>query len=246
MITPRQFDTYPDTLVDIAQAFEEEIITRICQELAIDRRLAGDLVGQGLTQQEITEWLSSFNDATQEEVEALYSRIYDQVVGDEQYLYDYFERDSILRDNITKRTLIRAQIAQTSNTFANLARTSGFVFNGVFTPTARVYQTAIDNALQSIYSGRDARLAVRDTIVRLCDSGLRTIDYESGRKDQIDVSVRRAVVSGMHSLSNNIVAIQIQELGANHVEVSAHTDARTGIGIADHKEWQGKVYTWDR
>lgn len=250
MITPRQFDTYPDSLVNIAQAFEEEIITRICQELAIDRRLLGDLVGQGLTQQEIAEWLSSFNDATLEEVERLYSRIYDQVVKDEHYLYDYFGRDSMLWDDVTKQTLIRAQIAQTSNTFNNLARTSGFVFKGVFTPTARVYQAAVDSALQSVYSGRDTRLAVRDTIVQLTNQGLTTVDYDANGRTihtQIDVAVRRNVVTGMHQISNSVVEIQLQELGVRHVQVSAHQDARNlGVGPMNHESWQGAVYVWNK
>lgn len=77
----------------------------------------------------------------------------------------------------------------------------------------------------------------------LAQSGLRSIDYASGRSMQLDTAVRLALRTGCHQLAGKIQDENIRQTGENLVYVSKHRGARnTGVGHANHEQWQGRVY----
>src|SRR5699024_5361569 len=87
--------------------------------------------------------------------------------------------------------------------------------------------------------------AIRYAVKQLADSGIRVATYESGHRDQIDVAVRRAVMSGVNQLCQRYSEQSMDYLETDLVEVSAHIGARnTGVGSANHESWQGGIYRW--
>lgn len=72
----------------------------------------------------------------------------------------------------------------------------------------------------------------------MLNSGVRTIDYESGHKDRVDVAVRRAVMTGVQQVVGKISEDNAEALGTDKFEVSAHATARP-----THQVWQGRVFT---
>ena len=84
---------------------------------------------------------------------------------------------------------------------------------------------------------------VYDVVHDLASSGLRTIDFSSGRSMQLDTAVKLAVRTGANQLSGQITSANILSTGTNLVYVSRHIGARNkGIGHANHEQWQGRVY----
>ena len=80
----------------------------------------------------------------------------------------------------------------------------------------------------------------------LADSGIKTVDYESGHVDQIDVAARRAVMTGVNQLCAKYTEQSAGYLNTEYFEVSAHAGARDKPGPStwsSHKDWQGKVYS---
>ena len=75
-------------------------------------------------------------------------------------------------------------------------------------------------------------------VTQLTNSGLRQIDYASGRANRIDVAARRAVMTGVSQLSGKISEMNAEKLGTEHFEVEWHAGARP-----THAVWQGRVYS---
>ena len=117
-------------------------------------------------------------------------------------------------------------------------------------PPAQAYQWALDNALMQIQSGAISyNQAIAEAVKQLADSGLKTVSYESGHVDSVDVAVRRAVMSGVNALNQRYREQSMDYLGTNLVEVTAHLGARNipgPLGFEAHSEWQGRVFAWDK
>ena len=62
--------------------------------------------------------------------------------------------------------------------------------------------------------------------------------YDSGKTDQLDVAVRRAVVTGIGKTCCDMQLGLAAEMDCGLVEVSSHLGARPS-----HAEWQGKIYS---
>jgi hypothetical protein len=69
-------------------------------------------------------------------------------------------------------------------------------------------------------------------------SGIGSIEYKSGRIDNIEVAVRRAVVTGANQTAAKTQEVLADELGVDLVEVTAHGGARPA-----HAKWQGQVFS---
>lgn len=141
--------------------------------------------------------------------------------------------------------LVKAMEEQTKGELNNLTKTTGFKTVAGMEPLENVYRRELDQAMIKITSGTFSQEQVLyDVIHSLAHSGLRTVDYGSGRTRQLDTAVRVAVRTGTHQLMGKIAEQSIRETNTNMVFVSSHWGARNkGTGHANHAQWQGKVYT---
>lgn len=141
----------------------------------------------------------------------------------------------------TMSQLMVAFRAQTINELKNLTRTTGFR-NTPFSSTSieHIYQKELDLALIKVASGGFSYdQAVNDTIHRLAQSGLRSIDYANGRSYQLDTAARMSVRTGISQLSGKITEANILNTGVDLVITSQHMGARD-----EHVPWQNKVFSY--
>ena len=127
----------------------------------------------------------------------------------------------------------------TAGTLKNLTRSTGF--KGVHGTTAlkNAYRQYLDKALIKMATGTFSYdQCVNDCVKELAQSGLRSIDYTSGRTYQLDTAARMAIRTANSQLAGQISMHYIEETDTDLVEVSAHWGART-----EHAEWQGKIYS---
>ena len=117
-----------------------------------------------------------------------------------------------------------------------------------FLEPARAYENALDSALLQVQSGAISyNQAIAGAVRQLADSGLKTVSYESGHVDSVDVAVRRAVMTGVNQLNQKYREQSMDYLETDLVEVTAHLGARNTdgpMGWENHAKWQGKVYQW--
>ena len=72
----------------------------------------------------------------------------------------------------------------------------------------------------------------------MTNSGLRTVDYASGRSVRVEGAARNAVMTGVSQVTAQINESNAKELDTEYFEVTCHGGARPS-----HQEWQGKVYS---
>lgn len=125
----------------------------------------------------------------------------------------------------------------TRSTMENITRTTANTATGQF-------ERALDRAWLNVNTGGFAKdEAVRQAVKQLSAEGVGAIQYPGGHIDMIDVAVTRAVRTGINQTALRMQMARAQEFGCDLVEVTAHAGARVGIGVANHAEWQGKIYS---
>lgn len=137
--------------------------------------------------------------------------------------------------------LKKAFALQTANELKNLTRTLGFKNANTGTEgILSAYQRELDLAVIKVSTGTFSYdQAVKDCIERLAKSGLRHIDYESGRTYQLDTAVRNAVRTGCSQLAGKIMEENLKSSEQDLVITSQHLGSRP-----EHAPWQNKVFSY--
>lgn len=169
------------------------------------------------------------------------------VAGDMSWVSDMSVWESNgkkLTDNSFLKQLKEGIGKQTVNEMKDLTRTTGFKTMSGMESIRNAYRNELDKAVIKICSGTFSRQKViEDVIHNLAKSGIRTIDFASGRSMQLDTAVKLAIRTACNQISAKIEDENILKSGENLVYVSKHWGARNeGTGVANHEEWQGKVY----
>lgn len=134
--------------------------------------------------------------------------------------------------------VMKAGLERTASTLRNLTLTTAITGQNAFIRAA-------DLAYMQVATGAfDYNTAIRQAIKEVSEQGITVINYASGRQDQLDVAVRRTVLTGVNQTAGQLTEKRADEMGSDLVAVSAHLGARNkGIGPMNHESWQGKVYS---
>lgn len=162
--------------------------------------------------------------------------------GDMSFNYDLsmWEQSGqkLTKNSAFTRQVRRFQIL-TGKKLKNLTQTTGFKTPHSTIKVQDAYQHALDKALMKVTTGTFSfDRAVEDCVRELADSGLRSIDYASGRSYQLDTAARMCIRTASAQLASNITMQHCDEMGTDLVEVDSHWGARP-----EHAVWQGKIYS---
>lgn len=250
---PELLDALPEELAELYRNLEIQLLEEICSRLNLSGQLNEVTVqairalrSHGISQEEIEKAIRNTTNISEKKLRELLD---DVVERNQQYYSDLIDITGVTApEALVSAADIEAIRRQTLDTFRNLAASMSFlVDNGrTMLPPAKAYQWALDNAVLQVQSSAiNYNQAIRGAVKQLADSGIRVADYESGHRDQIDVAVRRAVMSGVNALCQRYSEQSMDYLETDLVEVSAHIGARnTGVGPANHESWQGGIYRW--
>lgn len=144
----------------------------------------------------------------------------------------------------------RRQTKDSLRPLENITQTTGFNVpmggsKKVFTPLSEYLERSLDKAMLGITTGaRTYSQAIGEVIDEMTASGIRTVDYASGKSDRIEVAARRAVMTGVAQMTDKVNEKNMEALQTDYCEVDWHMGARnTGTGYLNHQSWQGKVYS---
>lgn len=156
-------------------------------------------------------------------------------------------------DNQWLQQIVDAARRQTKDSLRpleNITQTTGFNVpmggsKKVFTPLSEYLERSLDKAMLGITTGaRTYSQAIGEVIDEMTASGIRTVDYASGKSDRIEVAARRAVMTGVAQMTDKVNEKNMEALQTDYCEVDWHMGARnTGTGYQNHQSWQGKVYS---
>ena len=257
-LTPEQLKNIPENIVKLYRDLEEFIIDDIARRIS----KAGEVTSTAKWQLERAKDLSMDNiekeiervlGLANEEVEnTLKQSALTSVQAESKIYKEAINKEIKIKGNTLLEKVLEAAIKQTKGELKNISQSLGFaqIVNGkiVYKDIAKFYQESVDLALMQVNSGvLNSNEAIKQAVKKLADSGLRTVDYENGWSNRVDVAVRRAVVTGSNQMCHKMTELTMDELGAEYVETTAHAGARTGKGLsgpADHASWQGQVFCY--
>lgn len=255
MLTPEQLQNLPQELTDLYDQLSEFILRDIARRIAKGAEITDTAEYQlyrakslGLSTDEIAAKIAEINGSSASEINRL--------IREAAAQSDEFDRKMLgvdkgaavpLEENAQLQKLISAQIAETAGKCENLTNTMGFAdhdFLGrvYYLSMTDMYRREMDSAHMKVVTGAtDYMTAIRQACNKLAASGVRTIDYESGRSDRIEVAARRAILTSVAHVTHRISEQNGEELGADGWEMSAHSGSRPS-----HAVYQGRQYTQEQ
>lgn len=252
--TPELLDALPEELTELYRSLENTLLLEICSRLKASDQLnevtvqdIKTLRAHGIDLKEIKKAIQKATGISEQKLNQLLD---DVVERNQQYYTSVIDLAHITQpETLVSVADTWAIYEQTKQAMSNITQSMGFLVDAGRTmlPPAKAYQWALDNALMQVQSGAISyNQAIKSAVKQLADSGLKTVDYESGHRDQIDVAVRRAVMTGVSQICAKYTEQSAEYLETPYYEVSAHAGARDVPGPSpwsSHKDWQGKVYS---
>lgn len=203
------------------------------------------LYQMGVSKKAIKKAIGDALGLSKKEVKKLYhDTLYNEYVRNEQLYREKGHKWIPYEKNKDLQDLIGSIEEQTNKELRNITQSLGFAVPGptgkiIHTPLLDFYQGTLDDAMMDIASGAfDYNTVLKRTIQTMTNSGLRTIDYDSGWSNRVDVAARRAVMTGFNQLQAKINEQVAKDLKTDYFEVSWHGGARP-----EHQVWQGRVYS---
>lgn len=253
--TPELLDAMPEELAELFRGIELTLLQEICSRLKLSDDLnevtlqdIRALRSHGIDLEDIKKAISETTDTSLEKL----NKLFDDVVERNQVYYtEVIDIAKVTKpDALVNQSDVDAIRKQTKDEFHNITQSMGFLVDAGRTmlPPASAYQWALDSAELQVQSGAISyEQAIETAIKQLADSGLKTVNYENGHVDSIDVAVRRAVMTCVNQINQQYRNQSMDYLETDLVEVNAHSGARDidgPMGWENHKKWQGKVYRW--
>ncbi|MEL7658052.1 MAG: phage minor capsid protein, partial [Bacillota bacterium] len=134
--------------------------------------------------------------------------------------------------------VMKIGLEKTNGILRNLTNTTALTGQSAFIDAA-------DLAYMQIATGAfDYNSAIRNAVKDIASKGLSVIDFASGRHDQLDVAVRRTVLTGVNQTAGKLTETRADDMDCDLVQTSAHIGARNKGDVPEnHEMWQGKVFS---
>lgn len=199
----------------------------------------------GKAEDDIKQWIQEAMNASSEEIEYIFSdEVYKQYTGNDRAYKSSDAKQIPFEENASLQSLIDATKGQIANENKNLANSMGFAIKNpsgkvVHTSLLDYYRSTIDNAVLDIQSGAFSYQTVLErTINQMTASGVRKIDYNSGRSIRVESAIRTAVMAGFRQVQGKINEQLAADLRTDYYEVTYHVGARPS-----HQLWQGRIWS---
>lgn len=246
---------YKDQVADKIAARYISLEERILQDIARRIKKTGEITSTadwqinrlrilGYSSEDIEREIKKTLDASYPEMFELYDKVIDWEYVRNKDVYEQINAEFIpYEENRQLQHITDAIIQKSLEDLENVTRSLGFYldYNGrkVLTPLSQVYTNYLDNACFDIVTGAfDYGSVLRRVVTQLTNSGLRKIEYGSGYASRVEVTARRAVMTGVANLTGEIADYNAKKLGTEYFEVEWHAGARP-----THAVWQGQVWT---
>lgn len=239
MLTPEFLQDIADSLVNgVYRELQEDILKDIIRRiLKADFSITDTAKWQAYKLQEsgmlYKEILKEIAKATNKSVDEV-KQLFEEAAIENLYSVDNVEIEDpveFLKASEGTMDILKAGWAKTNNILLNFTLSTA-------ESVQAAYFSAVDMAYLQVNSGAFSyNTAIYNAVKSVIESGAPIVTYPSGHRDQVDVAVRRAVMTGISNTGTRVMLNLADELELDYVDVSAHAGARPS-----HAEWQGKRY----
>lgn len=249
-LSPTQLDKLPDSMIQLMSELQDEIISDICRRLTKANMLTPTAEWQlykanqlTISSREVKRRIAAKLKVSEKAVKELYTDAVKTAIAEDAKVYKIAIAEGILSDDYRgKLTNYTRSVAFSNALKRGLKNTNGLLRNLTNSAAAaanRQLSDALDLAYLEVASGAFTPQEARfKAVKKLGAEGIKCVSYASGRTDQLDVAVRRAVVTGIGKTCGDMQLDLAHEMDCQLVEVSSHLGARPS-----HAEWQGQIYS---
>lgn len=269
--SPQLLDALPEELAELYRGLEDTLLEEICSRLNIAGELNEVTVddikalrSHGIPLEEIKRAIAETNKISMEKLDKLFD---DVVARNQAYYTQLIDLAHVTApDTLVDHESIYAIYEQTKGELRNITQSMGFMVrqgrHKVLLPPGKAYQHALDMAVMEVESGAFSyNEAISRAVKDLAGQGVcvvrdkngklvkNRVKWESGHIDHLDVSVRRAVMTGVNQVNQKYREQSMDYLETDLVETTAHLGARNvqgPNGWEAHTAWQGHVFHWRR
>lgn len=254
MITEEQIDLLVERLVERINKANIYFLKNIGSSLKKIRELtpskAHELVQilqYGGNYEEIVQQISKYTNLNVSEIDEIFNAYASKDYSFYKRFYQYrdipfvpFKENTILRN----QTQALANIVKKEMYDYFRTNVLGYSIRGLdgkvkFMGLRDTYNYLLDEALLNVGQGKETfDNAMSRILKQVGGSGLKTIDYKSGRSVRLDSTIRMHLRSSLRELHNENEEIIGEEIGANMLEVSHHSNsAPDHIDTVDGKQF---------
>lgn len=249
-LSPTQLDKLPEPMVQLMSELQDEIISDICRRITKANLLTPTAEWQlykanqlTISSREVKRRIAAKLKVQEKVLKDLYTDAVKTAIAEDAKVYKIAIAEGILSDDYRDKLTNYTRSAAFSNALKRgLKNTNGLMRNLTNSAAAaanRQLSDALDLAYLKCLNGAfSPQEAIFDAVKTLGAEGIKCVNYASGRTDQLDVAVRRAVVTGIGKTCGDMQLDLAHEMDCQLVEVSSHLGARPS-----HAEWQGQIYS---
>ena len=251
MIDERIIDKLVERLVDRIEEGNTYTLQKIGESI---KKIGGltptnaiklqNILKYGGNYDKIVEKLSKITELNVKDIYEIFEEVAKSDYEFAKQFYDYRDVKYIpYEENYVLQNEVKALANITANEYVNFSNTLAFSkrVNGkiVYSDIARTYQDVIDRAVLSVSQGKTTFDDEMYRVIKeLSNSGIKTVDYASGRSVRLDSSVRQHLKGALRNLHNETQSIFGKEFGSDGVEVSVHLNP-----APDHEQVQGRQFS---
>ena len=204
----------------------------------------GQMIKYGGDYEKITRKLAEITKLNVKDIKEIFEDVAKSNYEFSKQFYEYRNKKFIpYEKNLALKTQVEALANTTAHEYVNLANSLAFTkqVNGktIATPLSRMYNEVLDKAILNVSQGKTTfDEEMYSTIKELASSGLKTINYGTGRSMRLDSAVRMQMRGALRELHNETQEIIGKEFDSDGVEISVHLNP-----APDHAEVQGRQFS---
>lgn len=217
-----------------------DIVRRIKDNLDIEQSMTSSadyqiqlLRKMGYSDEFLKNEIKSYLKFSDEEIDRIYNQTSENLYKEYEDAFDAIgKKQTPFGKHPEIQPVVKAAIEQSKNTFQNITGSIGFTKNvngkRQFMDTAKFYQRSLDEAVLGVATGAFSYDTVLKRIIKdMTRSGLRTVEYASGRTYRVDSACRTALMTGFRQIVGRMNEQVAAELDTGTYEVTYHMD---GLG----------------
>lgn len=249
LLNEKWLEALPEKVTENLIKQNTEVIKVICERIKYFgdlrpteiKKLTNSVAFAGTDMKAINKIIQNYTNLNNKEIKKIFETAAKEndAFAEQYYQYRGLVPKTHSNDEYLKN-IFRAIKQSTLEEFENLSDTYGFKFPSKKAMTLRqTYYQSIDKAIYEIQTGvTDYKTALRQTVMRLADSGIRTINWESGVSRRADTAARMNILDGVRRLNQEMLLYNGEQFSSDGIELSAHA-----ISAPDHVKVQGRQFS---
>ena len=254
MINERQIDLLVERLARRIEEANVYFLKKIGVSVAKIKELTPtqaqqlvNILKYGGNYEDIINEISKYTDLNVKDIDEIFS-VYAK--KDQMFYEKFYQYRDIpyvpFEQNIALKTQTLAFTNIVQNEMYNYTRNNvlGYTIkdldgNVQFLGLRETYNRVLDEALLNVSQGKETFDSAMTHILKdIGGSGLKTIEYESGRSMRLDSAIKMHLKGRLRELHNENQKIIGEEIGADGIEISVHLNP-----APDHEQAQGRQFS---